>query len=172
MPLLLLSKWRFLCYLHLVKCLSSKMTFEFTHSRPLVLDTVSVSDTFKMYLYQHIDTFFMENVSVYQYILCCRYFFWYYLTPFWPKYSRKFKFLSNQKWKFSIIDNISHFKNLLTLFLNIMIVTFEFLQKLSHKNAIKTEIRPKKWLKKYRYQILLKCIDTVLYRYIDTFDRK
>ena len=43
--------------------------------RPLVLDTVSVSDTFKMYLYRHIDTFFMENVSVYQYILCCRYFF-------------------------------------------------------------------------------------------------
>ena len=43
--------------------------------RPLVLDTVSVSDTFEMYLYWHIDTFFMENVSVYQYILRCRYFF-------------------------------------------------------------------------------------------------
>ena len=54
--------------------------------RPLVLDTVSVSDTFKMYLYRHIDTFFMENVSVYQYILCCWYFFWYYFTPIWPKY--------------------------------------------------------------------------------------
>ena len=96
--------------------------------------------------------------------------FWYYFTPFWPKYSRKFKFLS--KAIFSIFDNISYFKNLLTLLLNIMILSFEFLQKLSHKNAIKTEIRPKKRLKKYRYQILLKCIDTVLYRYIDTFDRK
>ena len=42
--------------------------------RPLVLDTVSVSDTLEMYLYRHIDTFFIENVLVYQYILCCRYF--------------------------------------------------------------------------------------------------
>ena len=49
--------------------------FKNLFDRPLVLDTVSVSDTFKMYLYRHIDTFFMENVSVYQYILCCRYFF-------------------------------------------------------------------------------------------------
>ena len=40
--------------------------------------------------------------------------FWYYFTPFWPKYSRKFKFLSNKKQFFSIFYNIAYFKNLLT----------------------------------------------------------
>ena len=49
--------------------------FKNLFDRPLVLDTVSVSDTFKMYLYRHIDTFFMENVSVYQYVSCCQDFF-------------------------------------------------------------------------------------------------
>ena len=43
-------------------------------ARPLVLDAVTASDTFEMYLYWNTDTFFMENVFVYLYILCCHFF--------------------------------------------------------------------------------------------------
>ena len=111
--------------------------------RPLVLDTVSVSDTFEMYLYRHIDTFFIENVLVYQYILCCRYFSDTISLLFDQNIQENSNFCQIKKQFFSIFDNISYFKNLLTLFLNIMILSFEFLQKLSHKNAIKTEIKAK-----------------------------
>ena len=47
--------------------------------------------------------------------------------------------MSNKKAIFFPFDNISYFKNLLTSFLNSMILSFEFLPKFSHKNAIKTE---------------------------------
>ena len=52
--------------------------------RPLVLDTVSVSDTFKMYQYRHIDTFFINVLKKYQYIFSCQYFFQYFSSSFWP----------------------------------------------------------------------------------------
>ena len=57
-----------------IRLLQSTIDLEYfisISSRPLVLDTVSVSYTFNMNLYRHIDTFLMENVSVYEYILCC-----------------------------------------------------------------------------------------------------
>ena len=112
-------------------------------SRPLVLDTVSLSDTFEMYLYWHIDTFFMENVLVYQYISCCRYFYDTISLLFDQNIQENSNFCQIKKQFFSIFDNISYFKNLLTSFLNIMILSFAFLQKLSHKNAIKTGIKAK-----------------------------
>ena len=52
---------------------------------PLVLDIVLVSDTVKMYQYQHIDTVLMVVLKKCQYILSDWYFFQYVFAEFWEK---------------------------------------------------------------------------------------